>query len=186
MKRLFDFFLSSSLIALAIFPMLLIALIIKFNSVGPVIHLSKRSRKKGADFLMPKFRTMKVDTPDVASHLLLEPESHFTTIGKLLRKYSLDELPQLFSILFGYMSFVGPRPALHNQTDLIRLRHNLGIDVLLPGLTGWAQVNGRDELSIEEKVQFDKEYLNKQSFLFDIYIIWLTFVKVIRKDGVSH
>ena len=135
---------------------------------------------------MPKFRSMKVDTPAVATHLLQDPESVLTPIGDFLRKSSLDELPQLWCILKGEMSFVGPRPALFNQDDLIALRTEKGIDKVLPGLTGWAQVNGRDELPIPLKVELDKEYVERQSFSFDLYIFWLTFVKVIKRDGVSH
>lgn len=135
---------------------------------------------------MPKFRTMRVDTPAVATHLLMDPEQFLTPLGPFLRKTSLDELPQLWTIIKGDMSFVGPRPALFNQDDLIALRTQAGVHKLIPGLTGWAQVNGRDELPIPKKVEFDVEYLKQKSFTFDLYIIWLTFVKVARRDGVSH
>ena len=137
-------------------------------------------------FRMPKFRTMQVDTPTVASHLMTNPNAFLSPIGVFLRRLSLDELPQLFSVLKGDMSFVGPRPALFNQDDLIALRTEKGVDKLLPGITGWAQVNGRDELSIPDKVALDVEYLNRQSFWFDIKILWMTFLKVIKRDGVSH
>ena len=135
---------------------------------------------------MPKFRTMKLDTPQIATHLLQDPNPYFLPFGKFLRKFSLDELPQLISIFKGDMSFVGSRPALYNQDDLIKLRVSKGLDKLKPGLTGWAQVNGRDELSIQSKVDYEVEYMKRRSFLFDLYIIWLTLLKIIKKDGVSH
>jgi O-antigen biosynthesis protein WbqP len=151
-----------------------------------VLYWSDRVGRKNAIFKMPKFRTMRMDTPAVATHLLPDPKSFLTPIGGFLRKSSLDELPQLWSILAGDMSFVGPRPALYNQFDLIAMRTEQGVAALTPGLTGWAQVNGRDELPIPQKVAFDVQYLQRQSFWFDMRIIWLTFVKVIQRDGVTH
>ena len=164
----------------------IIALSVKLTSPGPVIYWSKRVGKKSALFFMPKFRTMLVETPVIATHLLDNSWQYLTPIGVLLRKYSLDELPQLWSIFKGEMSFVGPRPALFNQYDLIALRKQFGVDRLSPGLTGWAQVNGRDELSISDKVYFDYEYLNRHSLFFDLKILFLTFFKVVRASGVSH
>jgi len=165
--------------------MVMIVVLIK-TSKGSVLFWSKRIGKNNKIFLMPKFRTMLVGTPQLASHLLKDVNSLYTPIGKFLRSYSLDELPQLLSIMKGDMSFVGPRPALFNQDDLTSLRNKSGINELKPGITGWAQVNGRDELSIEEKVTFDEEYLKRRSLGFDLYIIWLTLLKVIKKDGISH
>ena len=156
------------------------------TSSGPVLYWSDRVGRHNTIFKMPKFRSMRVGTPAIATHLLGNPHQHLTPIGSFLRKSSLDELPQLWSILVGDMSFVGPRPALFNQYDLIALRTELGVHVLLPGLTGWAQVNGRDELPIAEKVNLDVIYLKRKSLLFDIRILWLTFIKVLRRDGVSH
>ena len=167
-------------------PMLLIALIVKLSSRGPVLYWSDRVGKDNTIFRMPKFRTMRTDTPAVATHLLNDPDIYLTPIGKFLRKSSLDELPQLWSVLKGDMSFVGPRPALFNQDDLIKLRTEKGVHRLIPGVTGWAQVNGRDDLPIPVKVDFDEFYLNNQSFLFDLKILWLTFLKVIKREGVSH
>lgn len=167
-------------------PFFLVALLVKLTSKGSVLYWSDRVGRDNRLFKMPKFRTMRADTPAVATHLLGNPAQFLTPIGSFLRKTSLDELPQLWSILKGDMSFVGPRPALFNQDDLIALRTQYGVDKLLPGLTGWAQVNGRDELPIPEKVQFDVEYLHRQSLLFDIKIILLTVLKVLRKDGVQH
>ena len=186
MKRLFD--LAMSLLALAIFSLaiILIMLFVKLNSKGPIFYWSDRVGRHNVIFKMPKFRTMQVRTPAVATHLLSDSTQYLTPVGSFLRKSSLDELPQLWSILVGDMSFVGPRPALFNQDDLIALRTQYGVDKLLPGLTGWAQVNGRDELSIPVKVQYDVEYLQKQSFWFDMKILCLTFLKVIRRAGVSH
>ena len=166
--------------------MVLIVIVVKMTSAGKVLYWSDRVGKDGIIFKMPKFRSMMPDTPAIATHLLSNPQSNLTPIGNFLRKYSLDELPQLWNIVNGNMSFVGPRPALFNQDDLIKLRSTQGVDEILPGLTGWAQVNGRDELPIPEKVKMDTEYLQKQSFLFDIKILWLTFLKVMKKDGVSH
>lgn len=167
-------------------PCLLIAIAIKLDSKGPILFWSKRVGKSNTLFMMPKFRSMKLNAPVVATHLLENPCVHLTRAGHFLRTTSLDELPQLWSIFVGEMSFVGPRPALFNQLDLIEARTVLGIDGLLPGLTGWAQVNGRDEIPIEKKVRFDDEYLHNQSFLFDLKILWLTFVKIILREGVSH
>ncbi|KAF0220652.1 MAG: O-antigen biosynthesis protein [Geobacteraceae bacterium] len=167
-------------------PMSCIALMIRLTSNGPALYWSARVGKDNVIFRMPKFRTMKIDTPPVATHLLKNSDQFLTPIGKFLRKSSLDELPQLFSILKGDMSFVGPRPALFNQDDLVALRTQKGVHVLVPGLTGWAQVNGRDELPIPEKVAFDEYYLYNRSVLFDIKIILMTFVKVLRREGVKH
>lgn len=186
MKRAFDFWLAL-FIALAFgWLMLGIALLIHWTSPGPALYWSNRVGRNNRIFKMPKFRSMRIDTPAVATHLLLNPEQWLTPIGSFLRKSSLDELPQLWSILVGDMSFVGPRPALYNQDDLIALRTAAGVHTLLPGLTGWAQVNGRDELPIPAKVALDAEYLHRRSMWFDMQIIWMTFVKVLRRDGVSH
>ena len=186
MKRVFD--LVFSIAAFAIFSLLIAmaALLVKLTSKGPILYWSDRVGRHNTIFRMPKFRTMQVGTPAVATHLLSDSGQYLTPVGSILRKSSLDELPQLWSILVGDMSFVGPRPALFNQGDLIALRTQFGVDKLVPGLTGWAQVNVRDELSIADKVQYDVEYLNKQSFLFDMKILGLTFLKVIRRTGVSH
>ena len=186
MKRLFDFVISAILIILLAIPMVLVAIAVRLTSKGPILYWSNRIGKSNITFKMPKFRSMRVDTPAVATHLMTDPEQFLSPIGKLLRKYSIDEFPQLFSILKGDMSFVGPRPALFNQYDLIALRTERGIDQILPGLTGWAQVNGRDELPIIEKVAFDREYVERQSFCFDMKILWITILNVVRKDGVLH
>ena len=186
MKRCFDFLFAMTLTVLLFSPMLILFMAIKLSSKGPGIYWSERVGRHNIVFLMPKFRTMKINTPQAATHLLLNPEDYYTPLGSFLRKYSLDEVPQLVSIVQGKMSFVGPRPALFNQEDLIRLRVSHKIDQLVPGITGWAQVNGRDELSIEEKVNFELDYRKKQSFKFDLYIIWLTLAKVVKKDGISH
>jgi len=186
MKRLFDFILALFLILLLMVPMIIIAIVIMLTSRGAAIHWSERVGKNNVVFKMPKFRSMKIDTPDLATHLLKDSSSTLTPVGSFLREYSLDEIPQLWSIIKGDMSFVGPRPALFNQDDLIKLRSTYGIEKILPGLTGWAQVNGRDDLPITEKVQKDVEYLQRHSFLFDLKILWLTFLKVIKKDGISH
>jgi O-antigen biosynthesis protein WbqP len=186
MKRLFDVLLvlvASFVLAL---PLLLVALAVRLTSAGPALYWSERVGRKNVIFKMPKFRSMQVGTPAVATHLLGNPQAHLTPIGSFLRKSSLDELPQLWSILMGDMSFVGPRPALFNQQDLIALRTEQGVHRLVPGLTGWAQVNGRDELPIPDKVKLDVAYLERQSLAFDIRILWMTFVKVIQRDGVSH
>lgn len=186
MKRLFDLALAIfSALVLAI-PLVLIAVLVRFTSPGPALYWSDRVGRENKIFRMPKFRSMLIGTPAVATHLLSNPSAHLTPIGSFLRKSSLDELPQLWSILAGDMSFVGPRPALFNQTDLIELRTQLGVDKLVPGLTGWAQVNGRDELPIPDKVALDAEYLHKQSVWFDIRILWLTVLKVVQRDGVVH
>ena len=186
MKRLFDFILALIASAILLVPIVLVAIAVRLTSKGSALYWSDRVGKNNQIFKMPKFRSMKVDTPAVATHLLQDPKSVLTPIGDFLRKSSLDELPQLWCILKGDMSFVGPRPALFNQDDLIALRTEKGVHQLVPGLTGWAQVNGRDELPIPQKVDLDVEYMGKKSFFFDIYILWLTFIKVIRKDGVSH
>jgi O-antigen biosynthesis protein WbqP len=186
MKRLFDLILV--LIAALVFavPVVLVAFAVRLTSAGPVLYWSQRIGQHNKIFKMPKFRSMRVGTPAVATHLLVAPENHLTPIGNFLRKSSLDELPQLWSILKGDMSFVGPRPALFNQQDLIELRTAQGLHVLLPGLTGWAQVNGRDELHISQKVALDADYLVRQGFWFDIRILWMTILKVLQRDGVSH
>ncbi len=186
MKRLVDLILAMMAAGVFFVPVVVTAMLVKLTSKGPALYWSDRVGRHNNIFRMPKFRSMKVDTPAVATHLLEDPKSVLTPIGDFLRKSSLDELPQLWSILVGDMSFVGPRPALFNQDDLIALRTDKGVDKLVPGLTGWAQVNGRDELPIPQKVDLDVEYLQRQSFFFDIYILWLTFVKVIKRDGVSH
>jgi len=167
-------------------PMFVMAIFVRITSKGPALYWSDRVGRKNKIFKMPKFRSMRVDTPDVATHLLSDPDAFLSPIGGFLRRSSLDELPQIWSILKGDMSFVGPRPALFNQDDLITLRTEYGVDKLIPGLTGWAQVNGRDELPIPDKVALDVEYMQKQSFWFDMNILWMTFLKVIKRDGVSH
>lgn len=186
MKRVFDITLALLVALILAMPTLLIALAVRMTSHGPILYWSDRVGRLNRIFRMPKFRSMRIDTPAVATHLLVDPAVYLTPIGSFLRKSSLDELPQLWSILIGDMSFVGPRPALFNQDDLITLRTGCGVDQLLPGLTGWAQVNGRDELPIQKKVELDKEYLCRRSFWFDLHILWLTLVKVLRRDGVSH
>lgn len=186
MKRVFDIFLGC-LSALVLFvPVLLVALAVRLTSKGPVLYWSDRVGRNNEIFKMPKFRSMRVGTPVVATHLLADSRSYLTPIGSFLRKSSLDELPQLWSILKGEMSFVGPRPALFNQYDLIALRTECGLERLAPGLTGWAQINGRDELPVEKKVSLDYEYLEHQSVSFDMKIIFLTLVKVIQRDNVIH
>ena len=186
MKRLFDLLLSIFLIVLLALPLCILCLLVKLTSSGPAIYWSDRVGSHNQLFKMAKLRTMKIDTPAVATHLLVDPGSQLTPIGSLLRKSSLDELPQLWNIAIGDMSFVGPRPALFNQSDLVALRTQHKVNELCPGLTGWAQLNGRDELSIEEKVKYDAEYLQKQSFAFDLKILWLTGMQVIKAKGVSH
>ncbi len=186
MKRIFDLLLSFLLGLLFLIPIVLIAVAVKLTSKGPALYWSDRVGVNNRLFRMPKFRSMKTDTPVVATHLLPDPASVLTPIGNFLRKSSLDELPQLWSIITGDMSFVGPRPALFNQSDLIALRTELGVHQLIPGLTGWAQINGRDELPVPEKVKFDVQYKQRQSFGFDLKIIWITFAKVIQRRGVSH
>lgn len=186
MKRLFDLVLALIAASLLIVPIVVIAVLVKLTSKGPALYWSDRVGMNNTIFKMPKFRSMKVETPAVATHLLVDPGSALTSVGGFLRKSSLDELPQLWCILKGDMSFVGPRPALFNQDDLISLRTEKGVDKILPGLTGWAQVNGRDELPIPDKVKLDVDYLKQQSFGLDLKIIFLTFLKVVRKDGVTH
>ena len=186
MKRLFDLLLGLIAAMVLAVPVLLVALLVRVTSPGTALYWSDRVGRNNKIFKMPKFRSMRVGTPAVATHLLADARSHLTPIGSFLRKSSLDELPQLWSILVGDMSFVGPRPALFNQHDLIALRTQHAVHDLVPGLTGWAQVNGRDELPIPDKVKLDVEYLQRQSLWFDIRILWLTFVKVLRRDGVSH
>ena len=185
-KRFFDFLLAFFAILFLITPILVVAIMVRLTSIGPVLYWSDRIGRNNHIFKMPKFRTMRINTPAVATHLLSDPKQYLTPIGSFLRKSSLDELPQLWSIIKGDMSFVGPRPALFNQDDLVGLRTEYGVDKLLPGLTGWAQINGRDELPIPIKVKLDVEYLHKQSFLLDVKIIFLTFLKVLRRDGVQH
>lgn len=186
MKRLFDIFLALVAGVSLSLPMFVIAIAVRMTSKGPVLYWSGRVGRSNSIFRMPKFRSMRVDTPDVATHLLTEVENYLTPIGSALRKTSLDELPQLWSILKGDMSFVGPRPALFNQVDLIALRTEKGVHELMPGLTGWAQVNGRDELTIPQKVKLDVEYLQQRSLVFDLRILWMTALKVLVRDGVSH
>ena len=186
MKRLFDLVLALFVAIVLILPILVVAIVVRLTSFGPALHWSNRVGRRNIIFRMPKFRTMQVGTPALATHLLSDSVQYLTPVGSFLRKSSLDELPQLWSILVGDMSFVGPRPALFNQDDLIALRTQYRIDQLVPGLTGWAQVNGRDELSITDKVQLEVEYLQKQSFRFDMKILGLTFLKVVRRSGVSH
>jgi len=186
MKRFFDFTLAVLATLVLLFPVLVVTAFVRLTSKGPALYWSDRVGQHNRIFQMPKFRSMLVGTPAVATHLLSDPSVYLTPMGTFLRKSSLDELPQLWSILKGDMSFVGPRPALFNQDDLVALRTQHGVHVLVPGLTGWAQVNGRDELPIPEKVKLDVEYLQQQSFWFDIRILWMTFLKVVKRDGVSH
>jgi len=186
MKRIFDLILALILIVLLSIPMLVIAVLIKLMSKGPAIFWTDRVGVNNRIFKMAKFRTMRIDTPQLATHLMKNPEIYLTPIGAFLRRYSLDEIPQLFNILKGNMSFVGPRPALFNQDDLVALRTKKNIHNLIPGVTGWAQVNGRDDLLIPVKISFDEYYLNHRSFAFDLYIILLTALKVIKREGVQH
>ena len=186
MKRIFDLLLALAAAVVLAVPVLLVAMAVRLTSPGPALYWSDRVGRHNAIFKMPKFRSMRMGTPAVATHLLADPKAHLTPIGSFLRKSSLDELPQLWSILAGDMSFVGPRPALFNQHDLIALRTRLGVHELVPGLTGWAQINGRDKLPIPDKVKLDVEYLQRQSLWLDIRILWMTFVKVIRRDGITH
>lgn len=185
-KRLFDLLLALLASALLALPMLLVALAVRMSSPGPALYWSDRVGRDNRIFRMPKFRSMKIGTPALATHLLQDPGAHLTPIGSFLRRSSLDELPQLWNILVGDMSFVGPRPALFNQHDLIELRTAAGVHRLTPGLIGWAQINGRDELPIPRKVELDAEYLRHCSLLFDLKILWKTFVKVLASDGVTH
>lgn len=186
MKRLFDLVLGSLAIILLLVLFLVVAALVRVTSPGPALYWSNRVGIHNKIFKMPKFRSMRVNTPSVASHLLTDPKAHLTPIGSFLRKSSLDELPQLWSILVGDMSFVGPRPALFNQQDLIELRTEKNVHTLMPGITGWAQVNGRDQLTISQKVELDVVYLQRKGFWFDIKILWLTFLKVVKREGVSH
>jgi O-antigen biosynthesis protein WbqP len=186
MKRLFDVLLTSIATIFLIVPIVLVAICVRITSKGKVLYWSDRVGRDNIIFSMPKFRTMRTNTPAIATHLLNDPDQWLTPIGSFLRKNSLDELPQLWSIIKGDMSFVGPRPGLFNQDDLIALRTQVGVHQLQPGLTGWAQINGRDELPIPDKVKLDLEYMQRQSFGFDCYILWMTFLKVVKRDGVSH
>jgi len=186
MKRVFDFLIALIVLLILLLPMLVIAAVIKTSSKGPALFWSDRVGINNTIFKMPKFRTMFTNTPDIATHLLENADSYLTPVGPLLRKYSLDELPQLWSILKGDMSFVGPRPALHNQDDLITIRTAMGVHRLIPGITGWAQINGRDEISIPAKVEYDEYYMQHQSFFFDLKILWLTFAKVLKSENIQH
>lgn len=186
MKRAFDLLLATGALLVLALPLMLVALAVRLTSPGPALYWSDRVGRDNRIFKMPKFRSMRTDTPAIATHLLENPGQWLTPIGSFLRKSSLDELPQLWSIFRGDMSFVGPRPALFNQHDLITLRQERGVHQLMPGLTGWAQINGRDELPILQKVQLDVEYLQRRSFLFDLKILWLTAIKVVARDGVAH
>ena len=185
-KRLFDLVLAALASLILIIPCAVVAVMVRITSPGPILYWSDRVGRGNSIFKMPKFRSMRVGTPALATHLLTDPDSHLTSVGSFLRKSSLDELPQLWSIIKGDMSFVGPRPALYNQHDLIELRTQSGVHVLVPGLTGWAQVNGRDELPIPQKVAFDTEYLRRKSIVFDIRILFLTLLKVIMRNDVAH
>ena len=186
MKRLFDLVVALVATVFLVLPIVITALAVRLTSPGPVLYWSERVGRHNRIFKMPKFRSMRIDTPAVATHLLQNPDQWLTPIGSFLRKSSLDELPQLWSILKGDMSFVGPRPALFNQDDLIALRKEKGVHELVPGLTGWAQVNGRDELPIPQKVELDAEYLQRRSLRFDLRVLWMTVLKVLARDGVSH
>ena len=186
MKRLFDLIVVLVAGILFAIPMLLVALVVWLSSKGPILYWSKRVGQTNALFNMPKFRTMQVETPTLPTHLLGNPDAYLTPVGSFLRRSSLDELPQLWCILKGDMSVVGPRPALSNQQDLIDARTSKGIHVLKPGLTGWAQVNGRDEIELAKKVQLDYEYLDKKSLIFDVYVVLLTFYKVVKREGIKH
>src|SRR6266478_1219898 len=185
-KRAFDLVAGLLLLPLLTIPMVAIAIAVKLTSRGSILYWSDRVGRDNRIFRMPKFRTMNLGTPEVATHLLSHPKAHLTIIGSFLRKTSLDELPQIYSVLKGDLSFVGPRPALHNQDDLVALRTEHGVHELTPGLTGWAQVNGRDDLPIPIKVEYDCEYLQKKTFFLDLKIVCLTFLTVIRRDGVAH
>lgn len=186
MKRLVDFTFGLVVLTILLLPLFFVALLVRVTSLGPVFYWSDRVGRDNRIFKMPKFRSMRIDTPALATHLLENPDQWLTPIGSFLRKTSLDELPQLWSILVGDMSFVGPRPALFNQDDLIALRTQAGVHELVPGLTGWAQINGRDEIPIQEKVKLDVEYLQRRSFGFDLWILWMTLLRVLHRDGVSH
>jgi len=186
MKRIFDLFFSLCLVFVLLVPIFVIAVLVRMTSKGPALYWSDRVGVNNMNFSMPKFRTMRIDTPVLATHLLEDPDSYLTPIGSFLRKSSLDELPQLWSVLTGKMSFVGPRPALYNQEDLIALRTEKGVHRLIPGITGWAQINGRDDLPIPVKVEYDVYYLKHRSLMFDMKILWMTWVKVIKREGVRH
>ncbi len=186
MKRFIDIFITSIATLVFAIPIIGVALLVKITSPGPILYWSDRVGKNNRLFKMPKFRSMNIDTPQVATHILDNPDAYLTPIGSFLRKSSLDELPQFWSIIKGDLSLVGPRPALFNQYDLIEMRTKAGVHKLMPGLTGWAQINGRDELPISQKVELDAEYLRKQSTYFDIRILWMTVLKVIQSDGISH
>lgn len=186
MKRMLDLILVFVACVVLLVPVFLVALLVRVTSKGTVLYWSDRVGRNNQIFKMPKFRSMQTDTPIVATHLLKNPDNYLTPIGSFLRKSSLDELPQLWSIICGDMSFVGPRPALYNQYDLIEMRTLHGVHELLPGLTGWAQINGRDELPVAEKVGFDVQYLKRYSIWFDLKIIFLTGLKVINGDDVVH
>jgi len=186
MKRIFDLAMAGFLLCFLYVPILIVGLMVKLTSKGPALYWSDRVGINNRIFRMPKFRSMHIDTPAVATHLMKNPDAYLTPIGSFLRKFSLDELPQLWSILKGDISFVGPRPALYNQDDLVGLRTGKGIHKLIPGITGWAQVNGRDELPIPVKVEFDEYYLKNRSFALDFKILWLTVVKIVRREGVTH
>ncbi len=186
LKRAIDLILLMIALVFLAIPMLIVAIMVKITSPGPIVFWSDRVGQYNRIFRMPKFRTMQVNTPNVATHLLVGAGSYLTPIGGFLRKSSLDELPQLWSVLLGNMSFVGPRPALYNQDDLIAMRTARGVEVLVPGITGWAQVNGRDELDLEQKVNLDAQYLERRSTGFDFYILYLTVLKVFKREGVSH
>ena len=185
-KRIFDLSLCLLAALVLALPICLIALAVRMTSSGPILYWSDRVGQHNRLFKMPKFRSMRLDTPELATHLLKDPDSYFTRIGSFLRKTSLDELPQLWSVLKGDMSIVGPRPALFNQDDLIELRTEVGVHDLVPGLTGWAQVNGRDELSVQQKTKFDLEYLQERSIMFDLWILWITARKVLLADSIAH
>ncbi len=186
MKRSFDIIISTILLIILLPVFLVVAISLFMSGSESIIYYSERIGKNGKLFMMPKFRTMNSEAPDVASHLISDPEKYYTTSGHFLRKYSLDEMPQLFSVIKGDMSIVGPRPALHNQLDLIQLRIKKDIHILQPGITGWAQINGRDNIPLNKKVDYDYEYFLRRSLFFDCYIIFLTFLKVLRKDSISH
>ena len=186
MKRIFDLLLACMFVIILIIPVVFVVIAIKLSSDGPVLFRSDRVGLDNHLFKMLKFRSMKMNTPVVETHLLEDPKNTLTPIGSFLREWSIDEIPQIVNIIRGEMSFVGPRPALFNQADLIALRTEKSIDSLVPGLTGWAQINGRDELTIHDKVSFDEEYMHKQSFNFDLKILWFTFLKVIGRDQISH
>lgn len=186
MKRIVDVLLAAMSLVVLTIPMAVIAVVIRLTSPGPALYWSQRVGRGNRIFGMPKFRTMQIDTPAVATHLLANPDAHLTSAGRFLRRTSMDEIPQLWSILRGDMSFVGPRPALFNQDDLVALRTQANVDILVPGLTGWAQINGRDELSIPDKVRLDQEYLLRRSMMMDARILGLTVLRIVRGDGVSH